>query len=73
MQIFFYFEVGLERITKINSDFDIGILSDKKIPAIKLAKIKWILEESPWFIDIIDFQSVKKSFKDNAMKNIVML
>jgi len=69
----FLFGSRAKKNNKINSDYDIWILSEEKIPTLKIAKIRWILKDSPRFVDIVDFKSVNKEFKENAMKNLVML
>ena len=55
---------------KNNSDYDIWILWEKKIDFIKLIRLKSKLNELPYIIDIVDFQTVSDDFKEIALKKI---
>jgi len=55
---------------KKNSDWDIGILWEKRLEAWKLIKIKRELDELPCIIDLVDFNNVDNNFKDLALKYI---
>lgn len=51
-----------------NSDYDIGIEWKKEIEYIKFLQLKRQLNDLPFIIDIIDFQTVDDSFKKIALK-----
>jgi len=53
---------------RYNSDYDIWILWEKPMDYLKLWKIKRELDELPYLIDIVDFNTVDDSFKDLALK-----
>jgi len=57
------------------SDYDIGILGKKSVPLNILAKINEALEESnlPYRVDVVDFSSVSKNFKEIALSKIKKL
>ncbi|MBU1171819.1 MAG: nucleotidyltransferase domain-containing protein [Proteobacteria bacterium] len=56
------------------SDADIGLLSDDKLPHDLFHKIRNAIDESiiPWKVDVVDFTKVSPSFKDEALKDIVI-
>jgi predicted nucleotidyltransferase len=53
------------------SDIDIGIEGDEEIPAGIKVKIEEELEELPllYKIDLIDFRTVSKDFRDESLKH----
>lgn len=53
---------------RYNSDYDIGILGEQAMDYKELWKIKRELDELPYLIDIVDFNTVDDSFKDLALK-----
>lgn len=53
-----------------NSDYDIGILWEKKIGFQKLLRLKRKLKELPYLIDLVDFQDVDEEFKNIALQKI---
>jgi predicted nucleotidyltransferase len=55
------------------SDYDIWILWDNKISFNILLKLKSEFNETPYRVDLIDFNNIDKKFKDLAMKNIKYL
>lgn len=57
------------------SDVDIGIVGKKKIPHEKLYDIIEELEESdiPYLVDVVDFSTADKKFKDLALKKVMYL
>ena len=57
------------------SDVDLGIESKRKIPSNLVADLKEALEESdiPYTVDIVDFSSVTKRFKNLALRKIIPL
>jgi len=57
------------------SDIDIGIISDKKIPWLKLSLIEEEFENSdlPFTVDIVDFRSASERFRKLAGKQIISL
>lgn len=54
------------------ADVDLGFLGNKRLHWKIKARIKGALEESivPYRIDLVDFFSVQKSFKEVALKKI---
>jgi len=71
---FFVFLFGSRaaQTSRPNSDYDIGIFGEKKIPFALIAKIKDELDNYPIpvNIDIIDFSTVSDDFKKLALKEI---
>lgn len=57
------------------SDIDIGIDSKKEIPWAKLGAIEEAFEESdlPYTVDIVDFKTVSRRFKEVVGKNLIYL
>jgi len=57
------------------SDYDIGVLGPKKVPARALALMSADLDDSdiPYRVDVIDFQSISESFRRVAMKEVKYL
>ena len=57
------------------SDYDIGIIGGKPLNFRKIALIKTRIEESdlPCRVDIVDFSTVSKNFKDIALTEIKKL
>ncbi len=68
----FLFGSRTSNFAKEKSDFDIGILGKRELPATIHAKIEEELEASdiPFLVDIVDFTTVDKTFKQNAMENM---
>ena len=56
------------------SDYDIGLYSGKEIPLAVLAKINGELEDYPIPVDIdlVDFSSVSKEFKEIALRKVTI-
>ena len=56
------------------ADADIGLLSDNKLPSHLFHRIRNSIDESiiPWEVDLIDFTRVTPSFKEAALKEIVI-
>lgn len=54
------------------SDFDLGILGQKKIPGHILEKIREDLENSsiPYKVDVVDFNKVSTEFRSLALRKI---
>ena len=57
------------------SDVDLGIISKRKIPYMLISDLEEALEESdiPYKVEIVDFSTVSKRFKNLALKKIVSL
>lgn len=57
------------------SDYDIGIIGQKPLDFNKIAIIKGELEESdlPYRVDVVDFSTVSKNFKNIALSKIKRL
>ncbi|TAN57911.1 nucleotidyltransferase domain-containing protein [Patescibacteria group bacterium] len=57
------------------SDYDIGILGRRPLSSEKMALIKDAFEESnlPYRVDVVDFSTVSKKFKNIALKKIKKL
>lgn len=58
-----------------SSDYDIGIYKGGKVPWVVLAAIKDELEDYPISVDIelVDFATVSKDFRDVALKEVRVL
>lgn len=56
----------------IKSDIDVGIDAGEKLDISILANIHIDLEDLPtlYFYDLVDFQNIRESFKNVALKNI---
>jgi len=54
---------------KNNSDYDIWILWKERMNYIELLRLKRKLDELPYLIDLVDFNTVSQDFKDLALKN----
>ena len=57
------------------SDIDIGIEGETTIPGHIMQAMKGEIEESniPYRVDLVDFSTVSKRFRDVARKNMVQL
>lgn len=57
------------------SDVDLGIISKRKIPYMLISDLEEAFEESdiPYKVEIVDFSTVSKRFKNLALKKIVSL
>ena len=57
------------------SDYDIGVIGRKPLDLKKIALIKGELEESdlPYRVDVVDFSTVSKNFKNIALSKIKKL
>jgi predicted nucleotidyltransferase len=55
------------------SDIDIGVMAGSIIDPKLLVKLSEIIDESfvPFKVDIVDFETVDESFREEAMKRIV--
>lgn len=53
-----------------NSDYDIWILWKEKLDYKKYINLKIALDELPYLIDLVDFNTVDNNFKKIALKNI---
>ncbi len=53
---------------RYNSDYDIGIQWEKALEYMQLGKIKRELDELPYLIDVVDFNTVDDDFKNLALK-----
>ncbi|MDQ7009485.1 MAG: nucleotidyltransferase domain-containing protein [Candidatus Gracilibacteria bacterium] len=56
---------------KKNSDYDIGIIGEKRLSFQELMKIKNKLRELPYLIDLVDFNAVDNDFKEIALNKII--
>jgi len=54
-----------------NSDYDIGIIWEKRLSFQELMKIKNKLRELPYLIDLVDFKTVDKEFSEIALNKII--
>ena len=61
--------------TRKFSDFDIGIVSKRRIPGEILVQIEELFEESdfPYTVDLVDFSLVSERFRNIALKRIIRL
>ena len=57
------------------SDYDIGVIGKKSLNFKKIAQINEELEESdlPYRVDVVDFSTVSKNFKNIALSKIKKL
>ncbi len=55
---------------KTNSDYDIWIKWPKRLTFQELMKIKNQLDELPYLIDLVDFNTVDEDFSKIALKKI---
>ena len=55
------------------SDLDLGILADKQLSGMTMAKLETDLENSdlPFIVQVVDFSNVSQNFKQKAMRNII--
>ena len=60
---------------KKRSDFDIGILGEKALSIADFYKLKDALDELPtlYTIDLVDFNKVSDTFRNEALKNYSVL
>ena len=54
-----------------NSDYDIWILWEKKLEYLKYLKLKRLLNELPYLVDLVDFAVVSDDFKDLALTKTI--
>jgi len=56
------------------SDADIGLLAEEKLPEKLFHQIRNAIDASiiPWEVDIVDFTRVDSSFKQQALKDLVI-
>ena len=56
------------------ADADIGLLAEEKLPEKLFHEIRNAIDESivPWRVDIVDFTRVDPSFKQKALKDIII-
>jgi predicted nucleotidyltransferase len=68
----FLFGSRVDQNARATSDYDVGLLSETRIPLSIIGRIKGELEDSsiPVHIDVIDFSSVSNEFRDRVFKNI---
>lgn len=57
---------------KNNSDYDIWILGKEKLNYIKYLKLKRLLNELPYLVDLVDFNTVDEDFKNLALKKTLL-
>lgn len=57
------------------SDVDLGIISKRKLPSLLISDLEEALEESdiPYKVEVVDFSTVTKQFKNLALKKIITL
>lgn len=57
------------------SDVDLAIASEKKVPGYILENVREVMEQSrfPYRVDVVDLNSLSKTFKENVLKEIVWL
>lgn len=57
------------------SDIDLGIISKRKLPYMLISDLEEAFEESdlPYKVEVVDFSTVSKRFKELALKKIVSL
>ncbi|MFH1761732.1 MAG: nucleotidyltransferase domain-containing protein [bacterium] len=60
---------------KLKSDFDIGVMGDKKLPIDLFYKIEDMLDsiKTLYRLELIDFWNVSPAFKKQALKQIEVL
>lgn len=54
-----------------HSDWDIGVLGKKKLDIQKIFRLKNIFAETPYRVEIIDFNMVDDAFKKMSLQNII--
>lgn len=57
---------------KNNSDYDIWILWKERLNYLKYLKLKRLLNELPYLIDLVDFKVVDEDFKNLALKKTIL-
>lgn len=57
------------------SDLDLAIVGPKPLPLQLLTTLSMDFEESdlPWTVDILDFQAISDSFRDQILQNHVVV
>ena len=70
----FIFGSRADGTSRWNSDIDLGLLGKKPFPISELVELKEELAQShvPYDVDVIDFFDVKKNFREEALKNIIL-
>lgn len=60
--------------TNSTSDIDIGILPKKTLDDTILWELQEIIDDSfvPYHVDLVDFSKVSKTFKEQALKKIIL-
>ncbi len=66
----FLFGSGLEQ--EVFGDIDIGLLGNVLEKDISQLKEKFSESTFPYFVDLVDFNKVKKGFKENVLNNKVL-
>ncbi len=56
---------------KNNSDYDIWILWKQRLNYSKYLKLKRLLNELPYLVDVVDFALVDDDFKNLALKDTI--
>lgn len=57
------------------SDVDLAIVGEKKVPGFVLENIREVMEKSrlPYRVDVVDLNSLSKTFRENILKEIIWL
>ena len=53
-------------------DFDIGLMGEVNAPLVRKLKNAFEISTLPYKVDVIDFNKVTNTFKDNVFKNKIV-
>lgn len=67
-----FFLFGSSITKKQFGDVDLGILGDVRADGIRKLKEEFTNSTLPYFVDVVNFNTVSKTFKDNVFKNKVV-
>ena len=68
----FVFGSQADQTANAKSDLDLGLLGREKLDPKILNAIKTEIEDLPFMIDLVDFNSVEDDFKNFALKHIII-
>lgn len=57
------------------SDIDLAVAGEQKIPGHILENVREVMENSrlPYRVDVVDLNSLSKTFRENVLKEIIWL
>lgn len=67
-----FFIYGSSLIKERFGDIDIGVLGDIQGGNINKLKEEFTNSTLPYFVDVVNFNKVSKSFKDNVLNNKIL-